>query len=631
MQADRTADDRTAPDDGTHAGAAAAPAWLATAETCVRYLSEIPAVVILVAEVVVIAAGVVSRYVFQAPLIWTDELASLLFVWLSMLGAVVALQRGEHMRLATVVQWMPPRWQARLATFCRVLALVSILLVLPGALDHAISQQIVTMATLDISESFRACGLFVGGVLLVIAIALQIARHSRLTEAVGSLLIAVAVFGLLWLCRPLLIGMGNLNLIFFFVILLAALIVMALPIAFTFILCTVTYLLITTRMPLIVVVSRMEEGMSSMVLLAIPLFVYLGLLIEVTGLARALVNFMASLLGHVRGGLAYVLLGAMFLVSGISGSKAADMAAVAPGLVPEMKRRGMIPGELAAMLGGSAVMTETIPPSLVLIMIGSATGISIGALFQGGLVPAVICTLALVIVVYFRAGRVDTSAIARPSFGTIVRAFLLALPALALPIVIRTAVVEGVATATEVSTVGVIYTLLIGIVFYRELDWRRMYPILVSTVALTGAVLLILGAAIAMAWALTQSGFARQLVIAMKGMPGGSWGFLAASILGFIVLGSVLEGLPAILVFSPLLFPASRALGIHDIHYSMVIIIAMGIGLYAPPLGIGYYSACAIARVPPDESMLRIWPYLGALLLALILIAAVPWFSIGLL
>ena len=554
-----------------------------------------------------------------------------LFVWLSMLGAVVAFQRSEHMRLATLVQWMPPHWQPRLHTLGLVLALISIVVILPAALDHAISQQIVTMATLEVSESFRSSGVLAGCTLLALAIVLQLVRQATLTDALGSVAVAAAVFATLWLCRPLLLSIGNFNLIFFFVILLAVLIVIALPIAFTFILCTVSYLLITTRTPLIVVVSRMEEGMSSMVLLAIPLFVYLGLLIEVTGLARALVSFMASLLGHVRGGLAYVLLGAMFLVSGISGSKAADMAAVAPGLIPEMKRRGMVPGELAAMLGGSAVMTETIPPSLVLIMIGSATGISIGALFQGGLIPAVICTLALVIVVYFRAGRVDVSAMTRPSFRVIMRAFIIALPALALPIVIRTAVVEGVATATEVSVIGVIYTLLIGIVFYRELEWRRMYPILVATVSLTGAVLLILGMAIAMAWALTQSGFARQLVVAMAAMPGGAWGFLAVSILGFIVLGSVLEGLPAILVFAPLLFPASRALGIHDIHYSMVIIIAMGIGLYAPPLGIGYYSACAIAQVPPDESMIRIWPYLGALLLALILIAAVPWFSIGLL
>jgi tripartite ATP-independent transporter DctM subunit len=198
-------------------------------------------------------------------------------------------------------------------------------------------------------------------------------------------------------------------------------------------------------------------------------------------------------------------------------------------------------------------------------------------------------------------------------------------------VLIRTAVVEGVATATEVSTIGVFYTLFVGLIFYRELEWRKLYPVLISTVSLTGAVMLILGAAIAMAWALTQSGFARQLVMAMTAMPGGAFGFLLASILGFIVLGSVLEGLPAILLFAPLMFPASRALGIHDIHYSMVIVIAMGIGLYTPPLGIGYYSACAIARVPPDEAMRPIFPYLGALLLALLVIAAVPWLSTALL
>jgi tripartite ATP-independent transporter DctM subunit len=336
---------------------------------------------------------------------------------------------------------------------------------------------------------------------------------------------------------------------------------------------------------------------------------------------------MAALLGHIRGGLNYVLLAAMFLVSGISGSKAADMAAVAPGLLPEMKRRGAKQGELAALLGASAVMTETIPPSLVLIMVGASTGISIGALFAGGLIPAVICTLALAIMTFFRARHEDVGARPRPSGKLIWRTFIIALPALALPVVIRWAVVEGVATATEVSTVGVIYTLAVGLVFYRAFDWRRLYPIIVATVSLTGAVMLILGMAIAMAWALTQSGFARQLVSAMTSVPGGAAGFLAISIVGFVMLGSILEGLPAILVFAPLMFPASRALGIHDIHYAMVIIIAMGLGLFAPPLGIGYYSACAIARVPPDEAMMRIWPYLGVLLLALILIAAVPWFS----
>jgi tripartite ATP-independent transporter DctM subunit len=602
-------------------------AWIVRAEQIVRWVTEVPAAVLLVIEIVVIAAGVISRYAFHSPIFWTDELASVLFVWLSMLGAVVALQRGEHMRLATLVEMASPRWRRRLDAMGYVLVAASVLLILPAAYKHFQSQRIVTMPTLDISESWRAAALAVGALLLSLLAVLRLIEGATLRQATGALALVALVVGALWLARPLLLAIGNFNLIVFFVALLGGLIVIGLPIAFTFIICTALFLLMTSRTPLMVVVSRMEEGMSSMVLLAIPLFIFLGLLIEITGLARALVDFMAALLGHIRGGLNYVLLAAMFLVSGISGSKAADMAAVAPGLLPEMKRRGAKQGELAALLGASAVMTETIPPSLVLIMVGASTGISIGALFAGGLIPAVICTLALAIMTFFRARHEDVGARPRPSGKLIWRTFIIALPALALPVVIRWAVVEGVATATEVSTVGVIYTLAVGLVFYRAFDWRRLYPIIVATVSLTGAVMLILGMAIAMAWALTQSGFARQLVSAMTSVPGGAAGFLAISIVGFVMLGSILEGLPAILVFAPLMFPASRALGIHDIHYAMVIIIAMGLGLFAPPLGIGYYSACAIARVPPDEAMMRIWPYLGVLLLALILIAAVPWFS----
>ena len=601
--------------------------WIVRAEQVIRWLTEVPAAILLVVETAVIAAGVVSRYVFHSPIFWVDELASALFVWLSMLGSVVALQRGEHMRLATLVDMASPVWRRRLDALGHVLVAASVLLILPAAYKHFVSQYIVTMPTLDISESYRAAALAVGVLLLSTLAILRLIERAKLSEALGAIGLVALVVGALWLARPMLLSMGNLNLIVFFALLLGVLIVIGLPIAFTFIACTALYLLLMSRTPLMVVVSRMEEGMSSMVLLAIPLFIFLGLLIEITGLARALVDFMSALIGHIRGGLNYVLLGAMFLVSGISGSKAADMAAVAPGLLPEMKRRGSKQGELAALLGASAVMTETIPPSLVLIMVGASTGISIGALFAGGLVPAVICTLALGIMTFFRSRHEDVGERPRPSGKLILRTFIIALPALTLPIVIRWAVVEGVATATEVSTVGVIYTLVVGILFYREFDWRRLYPIIVATVSLTGAVMLILGMAIAMAWALTQSGFARQLVSAMTSVPGGAAGFLAISIVGFIVLGSILEGLPAILVFAPLMFPASRALGIHDIHYAMVIILAMGLGLFAPPLGIGYYSACAIARVPPDEAMARIWPYLGVLLLALILIAAVPWFS----
>jgi len=360
------------------------------------------------------------------------------------------------------------------------------------------------------------------------------------------------------------------------------------------------------------------------------MFVFLGLLMEMTGIARVMVNFLAALVGHVKGGLSYVLLGAMYLVSGISGSKAADMAAVAPILFPEMQRRGSHPGELSSLLATSSAMSETIPPSLVLITIGSVVpGLSIAALFTGGLLPAFVAALALVVVAWWRSRSEDKGAGERAPWSVIGKTLLIALPGLSLPFVIRYTVIEGVATATEVSTVGVVYTALLGLLVYRQFDWRRLYPILVETVSLTGAVMMIIGTATAMAWALTQSGFSLWLVSVMASVPGGSWGFLAVTIIAFIVLGSVLEGLPAIVLFGPLLFPVAKAMGVHEVHYAMVVILAMGIGLFAPPFGVGFFSACAIGRTNPNDSLWRIWPYIGALVVSLLIIAAIPWLSIG--
>ena len=596
-------------------------------------LTEVPAAALVVVEVVVLFAGVVSRYVVDRPLTWSDELASVLFLWLAMLGAVIALRRDEHMRLTALVARAPVRWRTSLDTLAALIVAVFVLEIILPAKVYVEVQWPITTPALGLPDGLRVAAIGVGALLMMVIAVARLIERSSLREVLGALSIVAVVAAALWVAKPLLIAMGNFNLVVFFIGLVGASVLLGVPIAFAFGVSTLSYLALVTRAPLTIVVSRMDEGMSSLVLLAVPLFVFLGLLIEMTRIARVLVDFIASLLGHVRGGLSYVLLGAMYLVSGISGSKAADMAAVAPVLFPEMTRRGAKPGELVALLASSGAMAETIPPSLVLITIGSVTGVSIAALFAGGLLPAAVGALALVAVAALRSRDDDLSGVRRASAGEILRRFVIAIPALALPVLIRATVVEGVATATEVSTVGVVYTLLVGALVYRfvygRLDWRRLYPILVETASLSGAILLIIGAATSMAWALTQSGFSRALVATMAAMPGGHLGFLAVSILVFTVLGSVLEGIPAIVLFGPLLFPVARAIGVHEVHYAMVVILAMGLGLFAPPFGVGFYAACAIGRVSPDAAMTRIWPYLGALLLALIVVALVPWISIG--
>jgi len=593
------------------------------------WVSEGPAAALVGLEIAVLLAGVVARYVFNSPLTWSDELASVLFLWLAMLGAVIALQRGEHMRLTTLVNRLSPGARTVVDLFARLVVLTFLLEIARPAYDYFDSQWDIRTPALELRDGWRVAAIGLMALVMLVISVLQLLRAFPWRQWLAGLTLALLGVAALWWGRPLFASLGNLNLLIFFVGAVAVCVICGVPIAFAFGTATLSYLALSTDTPLSIVVSRMDEGMSSLVLLSVPLFVFLGLLIEMTGLARAMVDFLAALLGHVRGGLAYVLIAAMYLVSGISGSKAADMAAVAPALFPEMKRRGTHEGRLIALLSASGAMSETIPPSLVLITIGSVTGVSIAALFAGGLLPAAVGAIALCIVVYQHSRHEDVSAVVQADARKIVRAFVIATPALALPFVIRAAVVAGVATATEVSTVGIAYTVAVGLLVYRRFNWRRLYPMLLETASLSGAILFIIGCATAMAWALTQSGFSRQLAAWMQGVPGGRGGFLAISLTAFVILGSVLEGIPAIVLFGPLLFPIARAVGIHEVHYAMVVIFAMGLGLFAPPFGVGFYAACAVGRVNPDRAVAYVWPYLGALFVALVAIAAIPWLSVG--
>jgi tripartite ATP-independent transporter DctM subunit len=601
----------------------------ARAEQWLRHAVEVPAAALVVGEIIVLLAGVIMRFVFNSPLSWADELASILFLWLANLGAAVALLRGTHMRTTALVS----RWSERGRAVAETLAIAApclvLLILIAPMVEYAGDEWVVQTPALSWPNTIRAAAVPVGSACMILICLLRLVRQ-RVADLVVVLAAIAALAIALYVGAPWLQSIGNWNLFLFFALLLGTGVLLGVPIAFCFALATVAFLLCTTSTPLAVVSGRIDEGMSSLILLAVPLFILLGHLVEMTGMAKAMVDFLASLLGHVRGGLNYVLLGAMLLVSGISGAKTADMAAVAPVLLPEMKRRGNNEGELISLLAASGAMAETIPPSLVLITIGSVAGISIGALFTGGILPGVVLAVLLALLARFRSAEI-AQGLKRAPISVVGRTLLVAFPALLLPMLIRTAVVEGVATATEVSTIGIAYVVLAGLFIYRRFEWRRLYPMLVDTAALSGAILFIIGTATGMSWALTQSGFSHSLAQFMTSVPGGKYGFLLVSIAAFAVLGSVLEGIPAMVLFAPLLFPVARAIGVHEVHYAMVVILAMGIGLFAPPFGLGYYAACTIGRAHPDVAVRRIWPYLGALLAGLLIVAFVPWFSIGLL
>jgi hypothetical protein len=329
------------------------------------------------------------------------------------------------MRMTALVASVGPRMWAFLDVVGTCAALAFLLMIVAPSFEYAYEESYITTPALQIANSFRAAALPVGISLMIVFALLRLVRYGQVRTVLTALGTVVAIIGLFWLAEPLLRTLGNLNLIIFFVGVVALCVFAGVPIAFGFGLAIFGYMALTTRTPMMVLVGRMDEGMSHLILLSVPLFVFLGLLIEMTGMARAMVAFLASLLGHVRGGLHYVLIGAMYLVSGISGSKAADMAAVAPVLFPEMKARGAKPGDLVALLSATGAQTETIPPSLVLITIGSVTGVSISALFTGGLLPGVVLAITLGALVWWRYRGEDLSHVKRASGRDIFKAFII--------------------------------------------------------------------------------------------------------------------------------------------------------------------------------------------------------------
>ncbi len=596
-----------------------------------KWLAPINAVaaMLMLAIVLLLLAGVTSRYLFNFPVVWIDEVCSISFLWVAMLGSAMAVDRSEHLRLTLFVNLFSEQRRNFIDALGLVVVAAVLIALLPHAVEYTMDEWFITTPALGIPNSFRVAAIPVGIVLML----MLVARYAFRAPDKSYLLVAVAVIaaiaGLLWYFSPQLVRAGNSKLLLFLVLFVSVSLACGVPIAFCFGIGTITYLAFGTTVPLSVVIGRMDEGMSSIILLSVPVFLLLGCILDATGMGKAIVDFLASWLGHIRAGMSYVLLGSLFVVSGISGSKVSDMATVAPALFPEMKRRGNKPREMIALLATGAAMADTVPPSIVLIVLGSVAGVSIAALFTSGFAIAMVLLLGLAILARWKARHEDMSGVQRPSLNVIGRTALIAAPALVLPFLIRSTVSGGIATATEVSTIAVLYAAFIGVVLYGGIGLKKSYAMLVETAALTGSILLILGTASAMAWAITQAGIARDVTQFMASMPGGYVVFMILSVVVFLILGCVLEGLPAIVLMAPLMFPIAKNLGINDIHYAMTIVTAMNIGLMTPPIGIGFYLACRIGNVSPDEAIGAIWSYLLALMAGLAVIAAFPWFSVA--
>ncbi len=398
---------------------------------------------------------------------------------------------------------------------------------------------------------------------------------------------------------------------------------LGLPLAFTLALTSLTYLLGIGGVGLIILPIKILGGVDSFVLLAIPLFILAGALMESGGISERIVDLAMAIVGKVRGGLAMVVVVAEILFSGISGSTAADVSAISSLLVPSMRRAGYSGPESVSVVAAASAMGILVPPCLTMVVLGSLVNLSIVTLFLAGFVPAFILAAALLVLIAVRARRQNWPVTTGASHADLGRALRRAIVPTGLPVLLFGGIFSGATTVTEAALIAVVYALVAGILM-GGVRRTEIVGQLAQSGVVTATTLWVLAAASAFAWILVREWVPQTLGEWIGGVGAGRVGFLALTVVLFVVIGALLEGLPALLIFGPILFPIARVLGIDPVHYGIVIIAAMGIAFFLPPVGVGLTIAAGIARVDIDDVSRAYVPYLVALLVGLAMLAAFP-------
>lgn len=400
------------------------------------------------------------------------------------------------------------------------------------------------------------------------------------------------------------------------------------PVAFAIGISAVIGLLMSGTAPLLVIPQRIFAGADSFVLLAIPLFVLAGALMETGGISARLVTLARALIGHVRGGLGMVVVVAEMLFSGISGSTVADVSAMGSLMIPSLVRAGFKPARAVAIVSAASAMGILIPPCLLMVIIAQIVGLSVGALFLAGFVPAAVLALAIMGLIYAQAVRDRIPGEARASLKQVMRALKDALIPLMMPVIIFGAILGGIADPTEAAVLAVFYAFIVGVFVYKEISWSQVPKILVDSAVTSGIVIFMVGAASSFSWILAVEQIPTQLAGVMLSISSQPWVFFVICTIIFVVLGAILEGLPAVIICLPIFLPIALKLGIDPLHFSVVVVAAIGLGLFLPPVGVGLYIACTFANLRVDQTIKEMLPYIAVLFAGILVVIAIPWLTL---
>lgn len=400
------------------------------------------------------------------------------------------------------------------------------------------------------------------------------------------------------------------------------------PVAFSLLGATIVGIWISpTQISFAIVPTAMWQGVNSFVLLAVPFFILMGNLALVSGVTQRLVDAASAWVGHVRGGLAHVSVIVNTIMAGMSGSDLADAAATGGLLIPAMRKAGYPPAYAASIIAGAATIGPLVPPSIAFIIFASASNTSVGRLFLGGAIPGLVLALFLMIQAYFVARRQNYPRTQQATFRQKLRATWISVPVLLIPVWVLGSILYGIATPTEAAVLGVVAVLVIGGLFYRSLRTSDIGKEVVACIQTTAEIFLVIGAASAFARLLALYGAADLITTWTVGLTSEPLFFLLGVNVLFLILGCFIDTIPILLIFVPLLMPTVQQLGIDPIHFGVVTVFNLLIGLVTPPYGLTMFVVCRIAGISIVEFWRFFWPIFLVLVFTLLLVTIFPPFA----
>ncbi|MDB5363682.1 MAG: hypothetical protein JWO51_4979 [Rhodospirillales bacterium] len=413
------------------------------------------------------------------------------------------------------------------------------------------------------------------------------------------------------------------------VVIFVLLLLLNIPIAFVLGTASVSGLLIRNNVPLFVIPQRLFGGMDSFTMLAVPLFILAGSLMEAGGISVRLMNLAKALVGHFRGGLAQVVVLAAMLFADMSGSTSADTAAIGSLMIPQMVKSGYRRERGTAITAAACGMGMLIPPCLTMVVYGVVANVSISALFAAGIVPAILMAAALMLQVYIQAPKWNIPLEPRASLAMVGRRGKEAALAIGMPVIILGGILGGIATPTEAAVLAVLYAMILGLVIYRTVSIPAMFRIVVNAGVTSGMVMLLIGMATLFGWLLAVENIPGTIATLLSELPGGQVAFLLLNTVIYWFFGMLMEGTPALILLVPITLPIATRLGIDPVHYGIMLIANQGIAVMTPPVGISLFIACSVGQVSVAQVSKTLVPYLlvmAAILLVITFVPAIPLF-----